>query len=65
MCDPDLIILGGGIAAAGEVLFEPVRRTVKYRSPYTGFDPSNIVPAELGNKAGIYGAAALVWDTLQ
>jgi len=65
MCDPDLIILGGGIAAAGEVLFQPVRSTVKYRSPYTGFDVSNIVPAKLGNKAGIYGAAALVWDSLR
>ena len=65
MCDPDLIILGGGIAAAGEVLFEAVRHTVRYRSPYTGFDVSQIVPAELGNKAGIYGAAALVWDNLQ
>lgn len=65
MCDPDLIVLGGGIAAAGEVLFNPVRRTVKQRSPYTEFDVSNIVPAQLGNKAGIYGAAALVWDSLR
>ena len=65
MCDPDLIILGGGIAAAGEVLFAPVRRTVRYRSPYSGFDVSKIVPAQLGNKAGIYGAAALVWENLR
>lgn len=64
MCDPDVIVLGGGIAAAGEVLFAPVRRTVHYRSPYSGFDVNNIVPAQLGNQAGIYGAAALVWENL-
>ncbi len=64
MCDPDIIVLGGGIAAAGEVLFAPVRQTVKYRSPYTGFDVNNIVPAALGNKAGIYGAAAVVEEGL-
>ncbi len=62
LCDPDLVILGGGIAAAGEVLFEPVRRTVAQRSRAWGFDPANIVPAQLGNDAGIYGAAILVWE---
>jgi glucokinase len=61
-CDPDLILLGGGIAAAGEVLFEPVRRTVRARSLITGFDASNIVPAAFQNDAGIYGAGALAWE---
>ncbi|MGC9317676.1 MAG: ROK family protein [Armatimonadota bacterium] len=62
--DPDLIVLGGGIAAAGEVLFEPIRRTVRHRSMISGFDVSNIVPAQLGNEAGMFGAAALVLDAL-
>ncbi len=62
LCDPDLVVLGGGIAAAGDILFEPVRRTVAQRSRISGFDPANIVPAELGNDAGVYGAAALVWE---
>ena len=55
-------MLGGGIAGAGEVLFGSIRRTVRHRSRISGFDPANIVPAELGNLAGIYGAGALVWE---
>ncbi len=62
LADPDLIVLGGGIAAAGEVLFEPIRRTVRHRSMISGFDVGRIVPAELGNDAGMLGAAALVFD---
>ena len=61
-CDPDIILLGGGIAAAGEVLFEPVRRTVMHRSHISRFNVENIVPATLGNLAGVYGAGALVWE---
>lgn len=62
LCDPDLVVIGGGIAAAGECLFQPIRSTVAARSLISGFDVSNIVPAHFGNDAGIYGAAALVWE---
>lgn len=64
--DPDVVVLGGGIAAAGEVLFAPIRRTVAARSQISKgkFNPDRIVPAELGNEAGIYGAAQLVWERL-
>lgn len=64
LCDPDKVILGGGISAAGEVLFGSIRRTVRHGSLISQFDPANIVPAELGNRAGMYGAAALVWEHL-
>lgn len=64
LADPDLIVLGGGIAAAGDVLFEPIRRTVRHRSQISGFDVSRIIPAELGNDAGMLGAAALVFDAM-
>ncbi len=62
--DPDLVVLGGGIAAAGEVLLGPIRRTVAARSLISQgkFDPRQIVPAQLGNKAGLHGAAQLVWE---
>jgi glucokinase len=62
LSDPDLVVLGGGIAGAGEVLFAPIRATVAARSRISGFDPARIVPAELGNLAGVYGAGALVWE---
>ncbi len=65
MCDPDIILLGGGIAGAGEVLFDPVRRTVRERTPISGFDPAKVLPCALGTKAGAVGAAALVWEHSQ
>jgi predicted NBD/HSP70 family sugar kinase len=61
-CDPDVILIGGGIAGAGDVLFEPIRRTVRERTPISGFDPANIIPCGLGYEAGAVGAAALVWE---
>lgn len=66
LCDPDKVVIGGGIAAAGEVLFDSIRRTVADRSRITRgkFDVNNIVPAALGNDAGVSGAAALVWEHL-
>jgi glucokinase len=62
--DPDVVVLGGGIAGAGEALFGPIRRTVAARSQISRgkFDPANIVAAALGNDAGLYGAAQLVWE---
>lgn len=65
LTDPDLIVLGGGIANAGEVLFEPIRRTVHHRSMISGFDTSRIVPSELGGEAGVLGAAALILDEVE
>lgn len=62
LCDPDVVVLGGGIAAAGDVLFDPIRRTVRARSCISGFDVSHIVPAMFGNNAGVYGAGALAWE---
>lgn len=64
LCDPDKVVVGGGIAAAGAVLFDSIRSTVEARSRITRgkFEVSNIVPAMLGNAAGVAGAAALVWE---
>lgn len=64
LADPDLIVLGGGIANAGDVLFEPIRRTVHHRSMISGFDTEKIVPSELGGDAGMMGAAALIIDEM-
>jgi len=55
--DPEVIVLGGGIALAGDTLFVPLRREmidIEWR-PYGEAVP--IVPAELGDHAGAIGAA--------
>lgn len=57
--DVERVVIGGGVAAAGKVLFEPLRRAVLARTSHYKFDVQQIVPATLGNEAGLVGAA--VW----
>ena len=56
---PRRIIIGGGVAAAGDLLLEPIRRTVRERVKVADPDAFEIVLATLGNNAGLMGAA--VW----
>lgn len=57
--DPERIIVGGGIASAGDALLDGIRRTVEERVGwFTRYAPVEIVPAELGDRAGAFGAAA-------
>ena len=59
LLDPELILLGGGVARAGEVLLDPVR--AQYRqSVFYGARETEFAPAALGNDAGMYGAARLI-----
>ncbi len=57
---PEVIILGGGLADAGEVLFEPLNKRL-YENTFAAsvIGIPKIVKAELGNDAGIIGAALL------
>lgn len=55
---PRKIVIGGGVSQAGELLFEPIRRTVKSSVYITATEQIEIVPAQLGINAGIIGAAA-------
>lgn len=60
VCDLDLVVLGGGVAKAGPVLFEPLREALGH---YAGLDfiaGLRVVPAQLGGAAGLVGAAALL-----
>lgn len=59
LVNPECIIIGGGVAESGNLLFQPVRTTVRERALPTLAD-IEIVPAELGQQAGIVGAALLV-----
>ena len=59
--NPEIIVVGGGVANAGEMLFEPLRAYVK-RWTMPGFSEHlRIVPSELGNKVGILGSAVWGW----
>ena len=54
---PDRVVLGGGVAAAGDLLFAPIREEVTRRVRTTSLDEVSIVPAALGVWAGAIGAA--------
>jgi glucokinase len=54
---PDRVIIGGGIAAAGELLLGPIRDELRRRVYTTSLDDVEIVTAELGTWAGAIGAA--------
>ena len=57
--DPEIVVIGGGVALAGSILFDKVNEKLKkYALPST-LEKLKIVPAELGNDAGIIGAAYL------
>ena len=56
--EPDVIVVGGGVIAAGDLLLDPVRREVSERA-LKPMNQTPIVPATLGNDAGMIGAAAL------
>lgn len=54
---PDRVVIGGGIAAAGDLLLDPIRAEVARRVKVTSLDNVAIVTAELGTWAGSIGAA--------
>jgi glucokinase len=58
--DPELFVFGGGVAAAGDLLLEPIREAYLAHLPARGFHPEpDFATAELVNDAGIVGAADL------
>lgn len=55
---PRKVVIGGGVSQAGDLLFNPIRRTIQERVFVMPKDQVQIVPAELGTYAGMIGAAA-------
>ncbi|MFF4491812.1 ROK family protein [Streptomyces sp. NPDC001544] len=63
LLDPRTLIIGGGLAEAGETLFTPLRVAVRRRVTFQKL-PS-VVPAALGDAAGCLGAGLLARDLLE
>ena len=60
LLDPELIVIGGGVGAAGDLLVKPAREAYGQALPARGHRPeARIDLAALGNEAGIVGAADL------
>jgi glucokinase len=62
LVDLDDVVIGGGVAAAGEVLFGPLRAAMAARAGLGFVRRTRIHPSTLGSDAGLLGAAALVLD---
>ncbi|MDP3011625.1 MAG: ROK family protein, partial [Candidatus Hydromicrobium sp.] len=58
--NPEMVILGGGMANAGNLIFEPVRKYAREHSFTAAMEGVKIVPAALGVNAGAIGAVAFV-----
>jgi glucokinase len=63
--NPDTIVIGGGVAKAGDLVFAPVRRAIEARTSRVFHEHLRLVPAELGNDAGIIGSAALALEAVE
>ncbi|OGN98816.1 MAG: hypothetical protein A2Y89_05545 [Chloroflexi bacterium RBG_13_51_18] len=60
--NPEMIIIGGGMAGLGEMIIAPGRKMVEERAFSINSRGIQIVKAQLGNEAGVYGAAAFALD---
>ena len=59
--NPEIVVLGGGVAKAGDLLFAPMHRAIRQHVLDPAYmDGLAIVPAGLGDDVALYGAAALV-----
>jgi glucokinase len=59
--NPQVIIVGGGVAKMGNLLLEPVRQVVSERAFKLAAGAVRIVPAQLGEDAGVLGAAVFAY----
>ena len=64
LLNPEIVVIGGGIAETGNFIFGPLRKTLNKRAMKIQGRTVQVVKAELGNDAGVIGAAELVKDNI-
>lgn len=64
LLDPELIVVGGGLAAAGDLLLEPAREVIAERAMPPAATDVRLVIARFGADAGLLGAAMLGRDRI-
>lgn len=64
LLNPSIIILGGSVAQAGDLLLVPMHATLRQRVPALYWEKCPIVPAALGGDGGLIGAAILARESL-
>jgi glucokinase len=64
LLDPDVVVVGGGMSAAGELLLEPARAVLREMAMPPASQQMEVVRAKFGADAGLLGAALLAADRL-
>ena len=62
--NPELVVLGGGFAAAGDLLLPPALEVMRREALLPARDLVRVVPAQLGPEAGLVGAALVAFEAL-
>ena len=62
---PEVAIIGGGISASAKYFLPAAKREIDRRVMVTSRPGFKLIEAELGNQAGITGAAKLAWEMLE
>lgn len=62
LLNPQAVVIGGGVAQAGEILFTPLQLQLKAQLNATFYDQLQILPARFGNESGMIGAATLALE---
>ena len=60
LLNPERIIVGGGVADAGDFLLNPLKEALYKRAMKVAGSAVEVVPAQLGNTAGVIGASLLI-----
>ena len=60
LCDLEVVSIGGGLSQAGAMLFEPLQESLQAHAKLPFAERVQVVPAALGQSAGLVGAAALI-----
>jgi glucokinase len=63
--DPQLVVVGGGFAAAGDFLLDPAREVVRWQALAPAGERVRIMRAELGTAAGLIGAGLAAFEALE
>jgi glucokinase len=65
LLNPDAFVIGGGVAQAGDLIFDPLKRKVQSMLSTVVWERLQIVPARFSNESAIIGNAALAADSLK
>jgi glucokinase len=65
LLNPDAFVIGGGVAQAGDLIFDPLKQKVQSMLSTVVLERLQILPARFSNEAGIIGNAALAADSLE